>query len=341
MFNRFFVLCASLAGALPWQTPLMAQAPFPDRPITMIVSYAAGGPSDITARALGQSMSVTLGQPIIIENVAGAGGTAGAARAAKAQPDGHTLLIHHLALATGASLYPNLQYNTLTAFEPIGLVNFNPFVLTSKKGLPVNTAREAIEYIRANKDKVTLGHAGVGSGSHLCNLLLQSALGIELAEVAYRGTGPAMNDLVGGQIDFLFDQTLGAMPQIQAGTIKAFAVTSSTRLDQLTDLPTMQEAGLTQFEVTQWHALYAPARTPKAALEKIGGALEKALADPIIIKRFAELGSSMFPEGKRGAPEATAMLPSEVEKWAKVIKSAGVSAAKEPLNSTLGQWQQR
>jgi tripartite-type tricarboxylate transporter receptor subunit TctC len=327
MFNRFFVLCASLAGALLWQTPLMAQMPFPDRPITMIVSYAAGGPSDTIARALSQSMSLTLGQSIVMENVAGAGGTAGAARAAKAKPDGHTLLIHHLALAAGAGLYSNLAYDTLTAFEPIGLINFNPFVLTSKKALPFNTAKEAIEYIAANKDKVTLGHAGVGSGSHLCNLLLQSALGIKVAEVAYRGTGPAMNDIVGGQIDFLFDQTLTAIPQIQGGTIKAHAVTSGRRLDQLKDLPTMQEAGLARFEVIQWHALYAPAHTPKPVLEKIGLALEKALKDEVIINRFADLGSPMFPEGKRGASEAKAMLTSEVQKWAKVIKGAGVLVA--------------
>jgi tripartite-type tricarboxylate transporter receptor subunit TctC len=328
MLSRLFAFCgASLAVSLLWQTPSVAQAGFPERPITMIVSYAAGGPSDIIARALAQSMSVSLGQPIVIENVAGAGGTAGAARAAKAQPDGHTLLIHHLALAAGAGLYPNLPYDTLSAFEPIGLVNFNPFVLTSKKGLAINTAREAIEYIRANKDKVAFGHAGVGSGSHLCNLLLQSALGIKVAEVAYRGTAPAMNDVVAGQIEFLFDQTLGAIPQIQAGTIKAFAVTSSARIDQLKDLPTMAEAGLAGFEVTQWHALYAPARTPKAALDKIGAALEMALKDESIIKRFTELGSPTFPAGKRGPLEAKAMLKSEVEKWSRVIKTAGVSAS--------------
>jgi tripartite-type tricarboxylate transporter receptor subunit TctC len=327
MSNRPLGFCASLAAALLWQTPSMAQANFPDRPITMIVSYAAGGPSDVIARALGQSMSVYLGQPIVIENVAGAGGTVGAARAAKAQPDGHTLLIHHLALAASAGLYPNLSYDTLTAFEPIGLVNFNPFVLTTKKGIASNTAREAIEYIRANKDKITFGHAGVGSGSHLCNLLLQSALSIKVAEVAYRGTAPAMNDVVAGQIDFLFDQTLSAIPQIHAGTIKAIAVTSSARIDQLKDLPTMTEVGLAEFEVTQWHALYAPAHTPKVARDKIGAALEMALKDENIIKRFTELGSPTFPAGKRGPLEAKAMLKSEVEKWSRVIKAAGVSAS--------------
>jgi tripartite-type tricarboxylate transporter receptor subunit TctC len=231
-----------------------------------------------------------------------------------------------LALAAAPGLYPNLPYDTLTAFEPIGLVNFNPFVLTSKKGLPIATAGEALAYIKANSDKVSFGHAGVGSGSHLCNLLLQSALGLKLAEVAYRGTGPAMNDVVAGQIDFLFDQTLGAIPQIEAGAIKGFAVTSATRLAQLKDLPTLQEAGLASFEITQWHALYAPAGTPREALDKIGAALETALKDPVIVKRFTELGGPPFPAGKRGPAEAKAMLVSQVETWTKVIRSAGVTA---------------
>jgi tripartite-type tricarboxylate transporter receptor subunit TctC len=325
MLARLLAVCAGMAAALPGHGPAMAQA-FPDRAVTIIVSYAAGGPSDIVARALGQSMSASLGQPVLIENVAGAGGTAGAARAAKAKPDGYTLLIHHLALAAAPGLYPNLPYDTLTAFEPIGLVNFNPFVLTSRKGLPVANAAEAIAYIKANADKVSFGHAGVGSGSHLCNLLLQSALGLKVAEVAYRGTGPAMNDVVAGQIDFLFDQTIGAIPQVEAGTIKGFAVTSATRLAQLKDLPTMREAGLASFEVTQWHALYAPAGTPKEALDKLGAALEVALKDPAIVKRFTELGGPPFPEGQRGAAEAKAMLKSQVETWTRLIKSAGVTA---------------
>jgi tripartite-type tricarboxylate transporter receptor subunit TctC len=325
MLARLLAACAAMVAALLWQGSAVAQA-FPDRPVTIIVSYAAGGPSDIVARALGQSMTASLGQPVLIENVAGAGGTAGAVRAAKAKPDGYTLLIHHLALAAAPGLYPNLPYDTLTAFEPIGLVNFNPFVLTSKKGLPIATAGEALAYIKANSDKVSFGHAGVGSGSHLCNLLLQSALGLKLAEVAYRGTGPAMNDVVAGQIDFLFDQTLGAIPQIEAGAIKGFAVTSATRLAQLKDLPTLQEAGLASFEITQWHALYAPAGTPREALDKIGAALETALKDPVIVKRFTELGGPPFPAGKRGPAEAKAMLVSQVETWTKVIRSAGVTA---------------
>lgn len=323
MLRRFCVVALLAWLAMP---SAFAQASFPERPMTMVVSYAAGGPSDVIARLLAQYMSATLGQPIQIENVAGAGGTTGAARAAKAAPDGHTLLIHHVALALGPSLYPKLPYDTLTAFEPLGLVNANPFVLTARKSLPADTAQQAMEYIRANKDKVTLGHAGVGSGSHLCNMLVQSALGFKVAEVPYRGNAPAMNDLVAGQLDFMFDQTIGAMPQIAAGTIKAFAVTSLTRLDLLKDLPTLNEGGLKDFEVVQWHAMYAPAGTPKAALDKLAAALEKALDEPLVATRFAELGSTLFPKGNRGPAETRAMLASEVTKWGSVIKAAGVTA---------------
>ena len=323
--KRTVLVAATLSVEIAMCAPgAKAQSTFPSHPVTIVISYAAGGPSDVIARILAQYMSASLGQPFMIENVAGAGGTAGAARAAKAQPDGHTLLIHHVALAVGAGLYPKLAYDTLTAFEPIGLINSNPFVFTGKKTLPVNSAKEAIEYIRGQGGKVSIGHAGVGSGAHLCNLLLQSALGLKVSEVAYRGTGPAMTDVVAGQIDFLFDQTIGAVPQIKAGTIKAFAVTSSKRLGQLSDLPTMQEAGLSAFEVTQWHALYAPAGTPKPVLTKIGDALEAALKQPDIAKRFQDLGSALFPVGARGPAETRAMLASEVSKWAGVIKASGV-----------------
>lgn len=314
---------AALVFAGVFAAGAQAQGTYPDRPITMIVSYAAGGPSDSIARLIGESMSHTLGQQIVIENVLGAGGTTGASRAAKAEPNGYTLLIHHVALAAGATLYPRLNYDTLSSFEGIGLVNTGPFVLNGKKGLAANSIKEALDYIRNGKDKVTMGHAGVGSGSHLCNMLIQSTLGVKVSEVAYRGTGPAMNDLVGGQIDLLCDQSTNALSQIQSGTIKAFAVTSPERIAQLKDLPTMQEAGLPGFEVTQWHALYAPKGTPKPVIDKVNAALEKALADPKIVARFADFGTTLFPAGKRG-PEATnAKLKSETELWAKTIKAAG------------------
>ena len=315
-----------LVMALAWVTGAPAQDGYPSRQITLVVPYAAGGPSDSIARLVAESMGATLGQTIVIENVAGAGGTTGAARVAKADPDGYTLLIHHLALAAGAALYPKLTYDTTEAFVGIGLVNSGPFVLTGKKALAAGTAKEALDYIRANKEKVTMGSAGVGSGSNLCNMLIQSILGVKISEVAYRGTGPAMNDLVGGQIDFLCDQSTNAMAQIKGGTIKAFAVTATERMSQLKDLPTMIEAGLPGFEITQWHALYAPKGTPAPVVAKLSAALEKALADPKVLARFEDFATVLFPASARGPAANDARLKSEVERWAKVIKDAGVEA---------------
>ena len=315
-----------LAAAGLWATAALGQDSYPTRPITLVVPFAAGGPSDVIARLIGQSVSTSLGQQVVIENLAGAGGTTGAARVATAQPDGYTLLIHHLALAAGASLYNNLRYDTLRAFEPIGLVNYGPFVLTSKVDFPANDIAGALGYIRQNPDKVTMANAGVGSGPHLCNMLLQSALGVKITETAYRGTGPAMNDVVGGQVDLLCDQTTNAIPQIQGKRIKAFAVTSSERNKQLQDLPTMQEAGLDRFEIVQWHALFAPKGTPKPIIDKLSAALEKALNEGSIIDRFADLGTVPFPAGRRGPSETGAQLRNEVEKWGRVIREAGFKA---------------
>ena len=269
-------------------------------------------------------MSITLGQQVVIENVAGAGGTAGATRVAEAQPDGYMLLIHHVALAAGASLYNSLRYDTLTAFEPIGLVNYGPFVLTSQLNFPASDIAGTLAHIRQNGNKVTIGHAGIGSGSHLCNMLLQSSLGVKVTEVAYRGTGPAINDLVGGQIDMLCDQTTNAIPQIQGKRIKAFAVTSTERNEQLQDLPTMQEAGLDRFEIVVWHALYAPKSTPVPVIEKLSAALERALGEPQVTSRFADLGTVLFQAGRRGPGEASAQLRNEVEKWGRLIREAGL-----------------
>ena len=312
-----FVALLSLCGIA------LAQPDYPTRPITLVVPYAAGGPSDVIARLIGQSMSATLGQQIVVENVAGAGGTTGAARVADARPDGHTLLIHHLALAAGHSLYGSLRYETLEAFEPIGLVNYGPFVLTSKLAFPADTIAQALASIRDNRDRITMAHAGVGSGSHLCNMLIQSALGVKVTEVAYRGTGPALNDVVGGQVDLLCDQTTNAIPQIQGGRVKAFAVTSAERNEQLKDLPTMREAGLPDFEITQWHALYAPRGTAPAIVARLSAALEKALAEPSVVARFADLGTVLFPADRRGPDATRDQLRNEVEKWERVIRESG------------------
>ncbi|QCI66643.1 tripartite tricarboxylate transporter substrate-binding protein [Phreatobacter stygius] len=319
----FFVAFSVFTGLA---APAAAQS-YPDRPITLIVPFAAGGPSDVLGRLLVQSMSQTLGQAVVIENVGGAGGTTGAARTARAAPDGYTLLIHHLALAAGATLYPNLTYDTLKDFEPIGLVNQGPFVMVSKLELPTRNIAELLAHLKANGRNVSLAHAGVGSGAHLCNMLLQSALKVKVNEIPYRGTGPAMNDLIAGQIDVLCDQTTNSMPQIQGNRIRPYAVTSTERVTQLPNLPTLQEAGLPGFEITIWHALYAPRGTPAPVLARLNAALEVALKDRQVLARFADLGTTAYPEGRRGPAEARAQLEREVAKWAQVIREAGVSAS--------------
>lgn len=323
MLQRLAAALAAAAFAM-LAGPAAAQT-YPTRPITLIVPFAAGGPSDAIARLLGQSMGATLGQSVVIENVAGAGGTAGAARLAKAESDGHTLLIHHVALAAGASLYKSLPYDTLRDLEPVGLVNQGPMVLTTKKAFPADAAPDLFARLKADGTKITSAHAGIGSNSHLCNLLLQQAFGVKFTEVAYRGTGPAMNDLVSGQVDLLCDQSTNAVPQIQGGTIKAFAVTSRARLDVLPTLPTMHEAGLPNFEFTIWHGLYAPRGTPRPVIDSLNKALQTALADGTIRARFAEVGTQLFPAGERSPEAHRAQLEREVGTWRDVVAKAGVS----------------
>jgi putative tricarboxylic transport membrane protein len=237
------ITTALAAATLALSTGLTAAQGYPTRPVTIIVPFAAGGPSDAIARLIGQSMSGTLKQQFVIENVAGAGGTTGAARLAKAEKDGYTLLIHHVALAAGASLYKTLPYDTLGDIEAVGLVNYGPMVVTTRKDYPAEDAKALFAKLKADGSKTTAAHAGVGSNSHLCDLLLQQTLGVKFTEAAYRGTGPAMNDLMAGQVDLLCDQSTTAVPQIQGGTIKAFAVTAKDRLDVIKTLPTMQEVG--------------------------------------------------------------------------------------------------
>ncbi|MCZ8104418.1 MAG: tripartite tricarboxylate transporter substrate-binding protein [Burkholderiales bacterium] len=315
----------ALAAALLAASPASAQT-YPDKAITMVVPYAAGGPSDVIGRLIGQHMSATLGQQVVIENVAGAGGTTGAARVAKASPDGYTLLIHHVALAAGASLYQKLAYDTATAFQPIGLVNTGPFVLTSKLGFDAADGKALLAKLKAEGPKINVAHAGIGSGSHLCGLMLTQALGTSFTYVAYRGTGPAMNDLVGGQVDLLCDQTTNAIPQVNGGKVKAYAVTAPRRIDQLPNLPTVAELGIDGFDVAVWHALYAPAGTPKPVVDKLHGALQAALADATIQARFTELGTVLFPADRRSPDALAAHLKGELARWNEAITKAGVKA---------------
>lgn len=301
---------------------------YPSRIVTLVVPFSAGGPSDAIARLLADSMSKTLKQQIIVENVTGAGGTLGAARLAKSEPDGYTILIHHVALAAGASLYGNLTYDTATAFEPLGLVNTGPMALTSRKDFPAADAKEILAKLKSDGPKISVAHAGVGSNAHLCALLLQRALGQNFNLVGYKGTGPAMNDLIGGQVDVLCDQSTNAVPPINAKTIKAYAVSSRDRLPALKDLPTLDEAGLKGFEFVIWHALYAPKGTPKEIVAKLNEALQVALKDPTIAARFDQVGTKTFPEAER-SPEAHAKrLANEIAIWKKVIAESGIQPQK-------------
>jgi tripartite-type tricarboxylate transporter receptor subunit TctC len=299
---------------------------YPRKPITVVVPFAAGGPTDTVARLLGVAMGKSLKTQIIVENVGGAGGTIGAARVAKAAPDGYTILLHNIGHSTAPALYRKLPYDTVGDFEPIGLVNEVPMTLVAKKALPPNTLRELIAYLKANKDKVSYANAGLGSASHLCGMLLMSAIDTDLTTVPYKGTAPAMNDLLGGQVDLLCDQSINATSQIKAAKIKVYAVTTKTRVPSLSEVPTMQEAGLSGFEISVWHAFYAPKGTPKAVVEKLARALRDALRDPTVQQRFADLGAEGVAES-RATPEALrAHLKAEIDRWAPIIKKAGAFA---------------
>ncbi len=318
---RLLTICTALtlsAGAA------LAQG-YPAKPITLVVPFAAGGPSDAIGRLISRSMSETLGQQIVIENVAGAGGTTAAARVSKTAPDGYTLLIHHVALSAGASLYKNPGYDTTKAFEPIGLVNYGPFVLVSKKNYPVDGLPALLAKLKAEGPSTNVAHAGTGSGSHLCGLMLAQALGTKFNYVPYRGTGPALNDLVAGQVDLLCDQTTNAMGQIQGNNVKPFAVTSSQPIEQLPGIPSLSSQ-IPGFELSVWHGLYGPKGMPKDVVDKLNAALQKALADAEVQKRFSDLGTLLFPADQRSPAALQARLEKEVAHWATVVKAAGVEA---------------
>jgi tripartite-type tricarboxylate transporter receptor subunit TctC len=315
-----------IAGlALVASTTVYAQN-YPAKSITMIVPFAAGGPTDTVARLVAQSMSKTLGQQVIVENVGGAGGTIGAARAAKSDPDGHTLLLHHIGQSTAPSLYRKLSYNPISDFEPVGLVTDVPMTFVARKDFPAKDLKEMIAYLKANKSKVTYANAGVGSASHLCGMLMMSALDTELTTVPYKGTGPAMNDLLGSQVDLMCDQTTNTTSQIKGEKIKAYAVTTKTRVASLPNIPTAQEAGMPNFEVAVWHGLYAPKGTQKPVIDKLANALQVALKDATVKQRFSELGTEPVA-ANRATPEALRThLKAEIDKWSPIIKKAGVYA---------------
>jgi tripartite-type tricarboxylate transporter receptor subunit TctC len=303
----------------------MAQA-YPERTINMIVPFAAGGPTDTVARLVAEPMTKMLGQQVIVENVGGAGGTLGAGRVARADPDGYTLLLHHIGQATSASLYRKLAYDPATAFASIGLVTDVPMTIVARKDFEPADVKALISHVKENQDQVTLANAGVGSASHLCGMLLMSALEAQMTTVPYKGTGPAMTDLLGGQVDMMCDQTTNTSGQIKSGQIKAYAVTTAEPVQSLPELPTLASAGVPDFQVGVWHGLYAPAGTPQEAIDALTKALQAALQDPKVIERFADLGTEPVPLDRATPAALDQHLQAEIARWKPIIEAAGVYA---------------
>ncbi len=302
-----------------------AQA-YPNKPITLIVPAAAGGPTDTVARLIAESMTKTFGQTVVVENVGGAGGTIGMAKVARAAPDGYTIAVWHIAQATAPALYDGLKYDVVSDFDHLGRITDVPMTLVSKAGLPPKDIAEIVAWMKQNQGKATYGHAGIGSASHLCMLILMKELGIKMEGVGYRGTGPAMNDLISGTFDVMCDQTTNTTGHIKDGRIKGYAVTTKAKVSSLPDLPTLDSGALPGFEVSAWHALWAPKGLPKDVTDKLVAALKIALKDPKVLERFAGLGTEPVAEAQVSPAALKTYLESEVKRWDAVIKAAGVKA---------------
>lgn len=317
--KKLLIACAAASAA----TGAFA---YPEKAITIVVPFSAGGPTDKVARDFAEAVRRPLGgATVIIDNVAGAGGTLGATKVAKASPDGHTLLLTHVSMATAPGLYRNMQYKPLEDFEYVGMVNEVPMTLVGRPTLPANNYGELVSWINANKGKINIANAGLGSASHLCGLLFQSTIKVDMTPVPYKGTAPAMNDLLGGQVDIMCDQTTNTTGQIEAGKIKAFAVSTTKRLQTpaLSKLPTLDESGLKGFNVSIWHGVYAPKGTPKAVIDKLNAALKVALKDPVFIKNQESLGAVVVTDNRVNPAEHKKFVSDEINKWTPIIKAAG------------------
>ena len=315
-----------LAGFLMLAVLPVSAQKYPDKVITIVVPFSAGGPTDTVGRLIAQPMTTALKQQVIIENIGGAGGTIAASRVARSAPDGYTLLLHHIGMSTAPTLYRKLPYNPLTDFEPIGLINEVPMTLIARRDFPPKDLKELISYLKANKDKVTYANAGIGAASHLCGMLFMTSIQTDLTTVPYKGTADVIKDLLGGQVDFTCDQTTNTTSQIKADKVKVYGVTTRKRLASLPKIPTIDEAGLKGFEVSVWHALYAPKGTPKPIIDTLTKALQAALKDKVVKDRFADLGTEPVEE-KRATPDVLrAHLKAEIDRWAPIIKKAGTYA---------------
>jgi tripartite-type tricarboxylate transporter receptor subunit TctC len=316
-------LCLALVALMPLLAA--AQSDFPAKPVTLVVPFAAGGPSDKIARDLAEALRKPLGQPVIVDNAAGAGGTIGSAKVAHAAPDGYTLLVHHVGMATAPALYRKLSYKVPDDFEMLGLINEAPSVVIGRPSLNAASFADLRKLIAGSAGKTTIANAGLGSASHLCGLMLQSTLKARMTPVPYKGTAPAMNDLIGGQVDVMCEQATNAVPQIEGRKVKVFAQTGPQRLSvpALKEVPTLAEAGLPGFDVQVWHGLYAPKGTPPAVLAKLNSALRVALKDPELVKREAALGLTVVSDNRLDPAAHRAFVNAEIARWGKVIREAG------------------
>jgi tripartite-type tricarboxylate transporter receptor subunit TctC len=306
--------------------PLAAAQDYPSKPIVIVVPAAAGGPTDTLTRVLAQAMGNAMKHQFIIENAGGAGGIIGINKAAKAKPDGYTLLLYHIGMSTAPALYRKLPYDTLNDFDYIGQVADVPMMLIAKKATQASGFADFLTYIKANKDKVTYAQAGIGSASYLCGLLFMTTIDTQFTQVPYKGTGPAMNDLVGGQVDFMCDQTTNTVPQVKSGNVKAYGVTTASRVPSIPDMPTLAEQGLRGFDLVVWNGLYAPRGLPRQASQKLVAALQAAVQDPAFKSKMADLGSEAVPVSKATPDSLRTLLKSEVDKWTPIIRKTGVYA---------------
>jgi tripartite-type tricarboxylate transporter receptor subunit TctC len=322
-FKTLLLACAA-ATSLGVMAPAHSQA-YPDKPISLVVPFAAGGPTDVVARMIAIPMGKSLGQTVLVENAVGAGGTIASAKVARAAPNGYTIFIHHMGMSTAPALYKKLSFDPLKDFEYVGQVVDVPMTLLARKDFPANNFAELQTYLKANGNKVSLANAGLGAVSHLCGLLFMTQLGVDLNTIPYSGTGPAMNALLGGQVDLLCDQTTQTVPLIKDGRVKVFGVTTLNRLAVLPNVPTLAEQGMTGFEVKVWHGMYAPKGTPAPVLEKINAALRVAMQDPMVKQRLTDLSSDVPSADKLTPAGLKTHLEAEIAKWGPVIKKSGVS----------------
>ena len=299
--------------------------PAKDKTVTLVVPFTAGGPTDRVARDLAEALRKPLGVTVVVDNTAGAGSSIGAARVARATPDGYTLLLNHIGMSTMPALYRKLSFSVPNDFEYLGMVNDVPMTLIARPNIPANNMKELTGWIAQNKGKINLGNAGLGAASHLCGLMFQNAMQVEMTTVPYKGTAPAITDLIGGQIDLLCDQTTNTTSQIEGKKVKAYAVTTTKRLTTpaLKDLPTLAESGLKDFNVTIWHGVYAPKGTPADVLKKLNQAIKAALKDPEFIKKQEGLGAVVATDKRIEPAEHKKFVQSEIDKWGAVIKAAG------------------